>query len=107
MILLHDFVGSFVVGLHRCPIEAVFRVNLDLLRVGHLLGVGRRRDLRGGQSRLIACMFPGLMTLVFLLFSEVGRDMSRWPTAGHFVSWFRIVPGQRHQRWQSVIENSS
>jgi len=47
------------------------------------------------------------MTLVFLLFSEVGRDMSRWPTAGHFVSWFRIVPGQRHQRWQSVIENSS
>jgi hypothetical protein len=24
---------------------------------------------------------PGLMTLVFMLFSEVGRDMSRWPTA--------------------------
>jgi hypothetical protein len=26
---------------------------------------------------------PGLMTLVFMLFSEVGRDMSRWPTAAH------------------------
>ena len=35
---------------------------------------------------------PGLMTLVFLLFSEVGRDMSRWPTAAHFVSWLGLCP---------------
>ena len=33
---------------------------------------------------------PGLMTLVFRLFSEVGRDMSRWPTAAHFVSWLGL-----------------
>ena len=30
--------------------------------------------------------------LVFMLFSEVGRDMSRWPTAGHFVSWLGLCP---------------
>ena len=35
---------------------------------------------------------PGLMTLAFMLFSEVGRDMSRWPTAGHFVSWLGLCP---------------
>lgn len=35
---------------------------------------------------------PGLMTLVFRLFSEVGRDMSRWPTAAHFVSWLGLCP---------------
>jgi transposase len=35
---------------------------------------------------------PGLMTLVFMLFSEVGRDMSRWPTSGHFVSWLGLCP---------------
>jgi hypothetical protein len=35
---------------------------------------------------------PGLMTLVFLLFSEVGRDMSRWPTAAHSVSWLGLCP---------------
>ena len=35
---------------------------------------------------------PGLL-MVFRLFSEVGRDMSRWPTAAHFVSWLsRILP---------------
>jgi hypothetical protein len=32
------------------------------------------------------------MMLVFMLFSEVGRDMSRWPTAGHFVSWLGLCP---------------
>ncbi len=35
---------------------------------------------------------PGLMALVLLLFSEVGRDMSRWPTAAHFVSWLGLCP---------------
>ena len=32
------------------------------------------------------------MMLVFILFSEVGRDMSRWPTAAHFVSWLGLCP---------------
>ena len=35
---------------------------------------------------------PGLMMLVFMLFSEVGRDMSRWPTAANFVSWLGLCP---------------
>ncbi|MEO7650311.1 MAG: transposase [Bryobacteraceae bacterium] len=32
------------------------------------------------------------MMLIFMLFSEVGRDMSRWPTAAHFVSWLGLCP---------------
>jgi transposase len=35
---------------------------------------------------------PGLMAMVLTLFSEVGRDMSRWPTAGQFVSWLALCP---------------
>jgi len=35
---------------------------------------------------------PGLMALVLMLFSEVGRDMTRWPTAGQFVSWLGLCP---------------
>jgi transposase len=27
-----------------------------------------------------------------MLFSEVGRDMTRWPTAAHFVSWLGLCP---------------
>jgi transposase len=35
---------------------------------------------------------PGLMAMVLTLFGEVGRDMSRWPTAAHFVSWLGLCP---------------
>jgi len=35
---------------------------------------------------------PGLAQNVLALYSEVGRDMSRWPTAGHFTSWLSICP---------------
>jgi len=35
---------------------------------------------------------PGLMASVFTLFSEVGRDMTRWPTAAHFSSWLGLCP---------------
>lgn len=31
-----------------------------------------------------------------LILSEVGTDMSRWPTSKHFVSWLGLSPGTRH-----------
>jgi transposase len=30
-----------------------------------------------------------------LIISEVGTDMSRWPTVKHFVSWLGLAPGSR------------
>lgn len=35
---------------------------------------------------------PGLAKNVLTLFSEVGRDMSKWPTASHFASWLGLCP---------------
>ena len=35
---------------------------------------------------------PGLRLNVLRLFSEVGRDMTQWPTAAHFVSWLGLCP---------------
>lgn len=35
---------------------------------------------------------PGLAKSALTLFTEVGRDMSRWPTAAHFVSWAGLCP---------------
>lgn len=39
---------------------------------------------------------PGMeaSTLVKIL-SEIGTDMSRWPTADHFVSWLGLCPGNK------------
>jgi transposase len=35
---------------------------------------------------------PGLESNVAPLFGAVGREMTRWPTAGHFVSWLALCP---------------
>jgi hypothetical protein len=35
---------------------------------------------------------PGLEENALPLFSEVGRDMSSWPNAAHFVSWLALCP---------------
>jgi transposase len=52
-------------------------------------------DLRTESYKLFGVdltQIPGLMAMVLMLFSEVGRDMSRWKTAGHFVSWLALCP---------------
>src|SRR5262249_53384297 len=46
-------------------------------------------DLRTESYKLFGVdltQIPGLMSIVLTLFGEVGRDMSRWPTAGHFLA---------------------
>jgi transposase len=35
---------------------------------------------------------PGLEENALQLFSEVGRDMSKWPTTAHFISWLALCP---------------
>ena len=52
-------------------------------------------DLRTESYKLFGVdltQVPGLMAMVLTLFSEVGRDMSRWPTVGQFVSWLALCP---------------
>ena len=40
-------------------------------------------------------MIPGVSTLsATTILSEIGRDMSRFPTAGHLVAWAGLCPGQ-------------
>jgi hypothetical protein len=35
---------------------------------------------------------PGVETIALPLFSEVGRDLRKWPTAAHFASWLALCP---------------
>ena len=52
-------------------------------------------DLRTESYKLFGVdltQVPGLMGMILTLFSEVGRDMSRWPTSGNFVSWLALCP---------------
>jgi transposase len=52
-------------------------------------------DLRTEAYKLFGVdvtQIPGLETMALALFSEVGRDMSRWATAACFVSWLALCP---------------
>ena len=52
-------------------------------------------DLRTETYKLFGVdvtQIPGLEENALPLFSEVGRDMSKWPTAPHFVSWLALCP---------------
>jgi transposase len=52
-------------------------------------------DLRSEAYKLFGVdvsQIPGLEENALPLFSEVGRDMSRWPSAAHFVSWLALCP---------------
>ncbi len=41
------------------------------------------------------CSIPGVSHLsAITILAEIGRDMSRFPTAGHLVSWAGLCPGQ-------------
>ena len=52
-------------------------------------------DLRTEAYKLYGVdvtQIPGLDTAAVALFSEVGRDLSKWPTSAHFASWLSLCP---------------
>ena len=52
-------------------------------------------DLRTEAYKLFGVdvtQIPGIETVALPLLSEVGRDLSKWPTSGHFVSWLALCP---------------
>ena len=58
------------------------------------------QNLREGEIPLRALILllsaiPGVSTLsAITILSEIGRDMSRFPTAGHLIAWSGLCPGQ-------------
>lgn len=52
-------------------------------------------DLRAEAYKLFGVdvtQIPGLEENALPLFSEVGRDMAKWPTSAHFISWLALCP---------------
>jgi transposase len=55
----------------------------------------REFDLRTEVYKLFGVdvtQIPGLEFQALQLFSELGRDMSRWPSSGCFISWLALCP---------------
>jgi transposase len=44
---------------------------------------------------LLLCSVPGINILgATIILAEIGREMSRFPTAGHLLAWAGMCPGQ-------------
>lgn len=78
----------FLLRLHLDQIDALNKAVRDVeARLGTALDPFR--DLEG-----LLMTIPGVShTTAQVLLSEVGTDMSRFPTAGHLISWAGLCPG--------------
>jgi len=44
-----------------------------------------------------ATILPGITDYTwFQLYSEIGTDLTKWPSEKHFTSWLAVSPGQNH-----------
>jgi transposase len=57
-------------------------------------------EVPAGQATFLSlisllCSVPGISMLgATIILAEIGRDMSRFPTAGHLLAWAGMCPGQ-------------
>jgi transposase len=90
----------FLLGLHLRQwdaLEATIReIDREVqARIAHMdaqatPGAAPFRDLIG-----LLCTIPGVANLsATTILAEIGRDMNRFPTAGHLVAWAGLCPGQ-------------
>src|SRR6266702_1488403 len=92
----HRFMLKLYLGQHDCLSEAIARIDQQV----HGLIIRMDEQVEAGQATLRAliillCSIPGIGTLAATrILSEIGRDMSRFPTSGHLLAWAGLCPGQ-------------
>jgi transposase len=94
---IESMLGEFAphVDLEQKPLPPDAKKNRSGAKRRKKAGHSSNFDVRTEAYRLFGVdvtQIPGLESNVLPLFSEVGREMTRWPTAGHFVSWLALCP---------------
>lgn len=92
----HRFMLKLYLGQHDSLSEAMARIDRQV----HGLITRMDEEVKAGQATfraliMLLCSIPGVSTLAAtVILSEIGRDMSRFPTAGHLLAWAGMCPGQ-------------
>ena len=92
----HRFMLKLYLGQHDSLSEAIARIDRQV----HGLIIRMDAEVKAGQATfraliILLCSIPGISTLAAtVILSEIGRDMSRFPTSGHLVAWAGMCPGQ-------------
>jgi len=92
----HRFMLQLYLEQHDSLNEAIAKidqaVDASIARMDEAVEVGQAtfRSLI-----ILLCTIPGVGTLAATtILAEIGRDMSRFPTAGHLLAWAGLCPGQ-------------
>jgi transposase len=81
----YDSLAAAIVEIDRQVDEAIARMDAEV---------------EAGQATfraliILLCTMPGIGQLAAtVILAEIGRDMSRFPTAGHLLAWAGLCPGQ-------------
>ncbi len=92
----HRFMLELYLGQHDALSQAIAKID-DAVDAATT-----RMDeaVEAGQASfrsliLLLCSVPGINILgATIILAEIGRDMSRFPTAGHLLAWAGMCPGQ-------------
>jgi len=92
----HRFMLKLYLGQHDGLAAAVAKIDQAVD------GLIARMDeeVAAGQATfrsliMLLCTIPGVSVLsARVILAEIGRDMSRFPTAGHLLAWAGLCPGQ-------------
>jgi transposase len=93
----HRFMLELYLGQHDALSKAIARideaVDAAVARMDEEEEAGHRASFR--SLILLLCSVPGISSLgAMIILAEIGRDMSRFPTAGHLLAWAGLCPGQ-------------
>jgi transposase len=90
----------FLLQLYLKQYDALGEAIVDIDRQVEASVTRMDEEVKAGQAPFrslidLLCTVPGVSTLgAMIILSEIGRDMSRFPTAGHLLAWAGLCPGQ-------------
>jgi transposase len=92
----HRFMLELYLGQHDALSDAIARIDqaVDglIARMDEKVAAGQATFL---SLIMLLCTIPGISILsATVILAEIGRDMSRFPTAGHLLAWAGLCPGQ-------------
>jgi transposase len=91
----HRFLLELHIGQYDALNAAIGRIDLQVDAAIAKMD----EEVAAGQATfraliILLCTIPGVSTLAAItILAEIGRDMSRFPTAGHLVAWSGLCPG--------------
>jgi transposase len=104
---LYDALHGRLTDHHRFMLQLYLRQHDSLseaiAKIDQAVDVSIARmdeEVEAGQASfrsliILLCSVPGISALsATTILAEIGRDMSRFPTAGHLLAWAGLCPGQ-------------